>query len=29
MSGKENILFSDVFDVKDMDRDGKQFERGK
>ncbi|KAI8056055.1 RNA polymerase [Syncephalis plumigaleata] len=27
MSGKENILFFDVFDVKDMDRDGKQFER--
>jgi DNA-directed RNA polymerase I, II, and III subunit RPABC3 len=27
MSGKENILFSDVFDVKDVDRDGKEFDR--
>ncbi|RKP09916.1 RNA polymerase [Thamnocephalis sphaerospora] len=27
MSGKENVLFSDVFDVKDVDRDGKKFDR--
>ncbi|ORX82085.1 RNA polymerase [Basidiobolus meristosporus CBS 931.73] len=27
MDKRENILFSDIFDIKDVDRDGKKFDR--
>ena len=29
MSSKDNILFSDIFDIKDVDGAGKKFDKGK
>lgn len=26
---EENILFQDIFDIKDLDPSGKRFDRGK
>jgi len=28
MSSKDNILFSDIFDIKDVDGTGKKFDKG-
>lgn len=28
MSSKDNILFSDIFDIKDVDGAGKKFDKG-
>jgi hypothetical protein len=29
MSSKDNVLFSDIFDIKDVDGAGKKFDKGK
>ena len=29
MANKDNILFSDIFDIKDVDGAGRKFDRGE